>query len=593
MFFVKLYKRYLSWVNKHLSNRQFLILSSVLVGLSAGLASVILKSAVYYIHLLFTYDYNFSFQYYLLLLLPMIGIVGTVIYIKYFLKGKFGKGSAYILHAIAKKSSVVEKATMYSHMVTSAITVGFGGSAGLEAPIVVTGAALGSNYGHANLLNYKDRTLMLACGSAAGIAAVFNSPIAGVMFAIEVLLTDISLNAFIPLIMAAATGALCSKIILKESILFTFTLRQPFDYTNIPYYILLGILTGFVSLYYARMYLFIDSKFKKIKSSIFLKAIIGGLVLGLLIYLFPPLFGEGYESIKILAAGEPSVFLKNSLFSFFADNEWFILFFVGAISLIKVIATSITLNSGGNGGNFAPSLFVGAYLGFFFSRLVNMLKIKVLPESNFAIVGMAGILAGVMYAPLTGIFLIAEITGGYELIIPLMIVSASTYAIVKHFEPYSMDTRELAKLGHILTRNKDKNILTLLDINQIIETNCSPVPSNATFHELTKIIASSKRNIFPVIDKDKNLLGIITLERIREILFELEEYKDTPAVELMDSPPDVIQMTEEMSSVMKKFDNTGAWNLPVVDGQKYVGFVSKSSIFNKYRNQLISNFTEE
>jgi CIC family chloride channel protein len=569
------------------------MLSSVLVGLSAGIAAVTLKTTVYYIHLLFINEDDFKYRYILMFFFPLIGITATVIYIKYFLKGKFGKGSAYILQAIAKKSSIVEKVTLYSHMITSAITVGFGGSAGLEAPIVVTGAAFGSNYGRVNLLNYKDRTLMLACGSAAGIAAVFNSPIAGVMFAIEVLLTDISINAFIPLLLASASGALCSKIILKESILLTFRLRQPFDYTNIPYYIILGILTGFVSLYYARVFIYIDRLFKKFKSKVLLKALTGGLLLGILVFFFPPLFGEGYNSIKVLAGGETSLFLKNSIFSFWADNQWVVISFIGVIALIKVIATSLTLNSGGNGGNFAPSLFVGAYLGFFFARLVNMLKLKVLPESNFSIVAMAGIMAGVMYAPLTGIFLIAEITGGYELMIPLMIVSASAYAIVKHFEPYSMDTRELAKLGHLLTRNRDRTILTLLDIQQIIETNFSPVPSYANFHELTKIIAHSKRNVFPIVDEEKKLLGIITLENIREILFELEEYKDVLAVELMDQPPALIQITEDMSSVMKKFDDTGAWNLPVVEDGKYVGFVSKSSIFNNYRNQLINNFTEE
>lgn len=595
MIFSRLYRLYslvLLYVKKHLNHRQFIIFSSIWVGLSAGMAAVTLKMAVHYIQSSLTNDFHFMYQSYFYLIFPLIGIVLTVTFVKYVLKGKFGKGAGHILLYISKKFSLIEKTTMYSHMVTSALTVGFGGSAGLEAPIVVTGAAIGSNYGRVNTEDYRDRTLLLACGSAAGIAAVFDAPIAGLMFALEVLISEVTISAFIPLIIAAATGALCSKIVLQEKILLFFSLRSPFNYMNVPYYIVLGLLAGLVSLYYARTFRRVESLFRPLENRTYVKALIGGLVLAVLVFLFPPLFGEGYSSIKLLANGDVDGLLKNSFLMEFSSSQWYILSIIGVITLVKVFATSFTLGSGGNGGNFAPSLFVGAFLGFFFSRSVNLLSPIKLPEANFTLVGMAGILSGVMYAPLTGIFLIAEITGGYELMIPLMIVSASAYAIVRHFEPFSMDTKELGSKGELITGNRDRTILTLLHVDEIIERNFSTIKSNASIMEVTEVIAHSKRNIIPVIDNNDNLLGIIKLENIREILFELDEYKELPAVELMDKVPATVEYNEEMCNVMKLFDETGAWNLPVVNNGRYVGFISKSSIFTKYRSELQHHYTD-
>ncbi|MGE5403120.1 MAG: chloride channel protein [Ignavibacteriales bacterium] len=588
MRFLNLYKTVILWLKKHLSSRQFLIISSIIVGLTAGLAAVLLKSVVHLIHSLLTQDYGFSAQKYIILVFPVIGIVLTVAYIKIFLKGNFGRGAAHILSTIARRSGLIERSTMYSHIITSALTVGFGGSAGLEAPIVVTGSAIGSNYSRINLIDYRDRTLLIGCGAAAGIAAVFNAPIAGVMFALEVLISEVTITSFIPLIIAAATGALCSEIILQERILLTFKMVPVFNYMNVPYYLALGILTGIVSLYYARMFYRIEDMFKPLQSRNYLKAVVGGAMLSLLVFLFPSLLGEGYSSIMVLTSGNTDKLFERSLFYEFRHNEWFVIAFVGVISLIKVIATGFTLGSGGNGGNFAPSLFVGAYLGYSFSRLVNLLNISNLPVNNFTIVGMAGIMSGVMYAPLTGIFLIAEVTGGYGLMIPLMIVSALTYAIVNHFEPYSMDTKELARSGFLDTR--DRNILRLISTSELIETDFQAIKSHATIHDLVQTISHSKRNLFPVVDEENKLLGIISLESIRELLFELESYRDMLAVELMNRPQAIVEISEEMSSVMKKFDDTGAWNLPVVDDQKkYVGFVSKSGIFSSYRGQIISS----
>ncbi len=583
----------LSKLHSHLSKTQLIFALSIIVGLVSGFAAISLKTIVYYIHRLLTIAPGSYFQGYIYLIFPLAGILLTVTFIKVFMKNKFGKGSAHIIYTIARKSSNVEKQTMYSHMISSALTVGFGGSAGLEAPIVVTGSAIGSNFGQVFQLTYRDRTLMLACGAAAGIAAVFDAPIAGVMFALEVLIVDMSLSSFIPLIVSAATGALLSKIILRESILLYFTLKQPFNYENVPFYIGLGILTGFVSIYYIRTYLKIEKLFRPLDNHKYARAWIGGLLLGIMILLFPPLFGEGYQSIKILASLHPEELLQNSIFSRLTSNEWILLLVVFGIGLLKVVAASLTIGSGGNGGNFAPSLFVGAFVGFAYAKLINNLIGISIPLSNFAIVGMAGILCGVMHAPLTGIFLIAEITGGYELMIPLMIVAAITFVIVKRFEPYSLDKKELAGKGYLMTQNRDKNILSLLDISELIEKDYISVDSHASLIDLTTIIAHSKRNIFPVVDTDNRLIGLIALDQIREILFELDSYNDILALEVMEAPAALVQENESIESIMQKFESTSCWNLPVVKDGKYVGFVSKSGILAKYREHLRQNFSEE
>ncbi|MFD2244891.1 chloride channel protein [Pontibacter ruber] len=577
----------LLWLRRHTSDRNFVLISSVLVGFTAGLAAVALKTFVHYIQVLLAWGNRFLDQPVWLVVFPIIGILLTVFIAVVFFRGKLGRGTASILYSIAQKSSMVERHKMYSHVLTSGITAGFGGSAGLESPIVVTGSAIGSNFGREYHLNYRDRTLLLACGAAAGIAAVFNAPVAGVLFAIEVLLTDISIAAFIPLIMSAVVGALCSKIILREDILFSFDQISPFAASNVLYYVFLGIMAGLVSVYYTRMALRIEEVFEPYQNQVFRRALVGGLLLGLLIMLFPPLFGEGYQSIKILESGDPAGLLQNSWLSFFGTNPWFVLAFVGALALVKVVATTLTIASGGNGGNFAPSMFVGAHLGFFFSRTLNMLNIGNLPESSFTLVGMAGILSGVMHAPLTAIFLIAEITGGYTLMIPLMIVSATSFAMVKYFEPYSLDTKKLAQKGELLTRDKDQTVLRIMKIRHLIETDFQQVAPEATLGELVQVIAHSRRNLFPVVNKEQQLEGIILLENVREVMFRTEKYDTVQVKELMAQPPAAVQYNDSMADVMNKFDETGAWNLPVLDGKQYIGFVSKSSIFTKYRKLLI------
>lgn len=573
------------WIQFRLTKKQFVFLSSILIGLSVGLAAIILKTFVHYIFIAVTYKEFDSFKY-VFLFLPVIGIFLTVLSVKKLLKGKLYKGLSQIHFAIAKKSSNVPRVQMYAQILTSSLTVGFGGSAGLEAPIIITGAAFGSNYSKTYHLSYKERTLLLACGIAAGIAAVFNAPIAGVLFALEVLLIDISISAFTPLIIAAATGALISKIVLEDDILLSFQLQQPFNYTNVPFYILLGLLAGIVSVYHSRVFNNIEDLFSKSENKIYLNVFIGGALLAALIFIFPSLYGEGYRSIKILSIQQPEILLDNSIFQNYKSNEWFVLAFVGILIFVKAIATGITLGSGGNGGNFAPALFVGSYLGFFLSRGLNMLNLTSLPVSNFTIVGMAGILSGLYHAPLTALFLIAEITGGYTLMIPLMIVSSISYAISKHFEPHSMDIKKLFESSKVYTHDKDLNILANLNISNLIETNFQQISPQDKLRKIVDIISKSRRNIFPVTDADHKLLGIIVLDNVREIIFKNELYDKIIAAELMIPPLATINANETMEAVMKKFEETGAWNLPVIDNEIYLGFISKSGVFSSYRNKL-------
>ncbi|MCW3084116.1 MAG: chloride channel protein [Bacteroidetes bacterium] len=586
-----LIERILSWLHNQLSEKQFLILSSALVGLSAGIAAAILKAFVYLIHhyvvdqKIFTNGFKYIF-----VILPLIGIGLTVVIVRRFFKNKMDRGNAAILLSIAKKGSFLPFNQMYSHLLTSAVTVGFGGSAGLESPIVSTGSAIGSNYARTYKLNYKDRTLLLACGAAGGIAGAFNSPIAGVLFALEVLLVGINITAFIPLLIAAASGALISKIIFRENVLLYFRLQQPFDYHNLPFYIILGVLAGFLSVYYVNSFDKTEHFIAKINSPV-KRLMIGGLLLGLLIAMFPSLFGEGYESIKNLANGNIKELFKDSVLEKYITGNWLIFICISAVMLLKAFATGLTLGSGGNGGNFAPTLFVGAYLGFAFSFILKMIGFKDIPVSNFTIVAMSGVLAGVFHAPLTGIFLIAEITGGYELMIPLMIVSASSYTLVKYFHPDSLDVIRLKKLGAYISEDKDKAILGKIEVEGMIEKNFTTLELDVKLGAIVEKIKHSSRNVFPVINKHNRLLGVILLDSIREEMFNQELYNKVIAKELMQKVDAKIDInTDDIFSIMKKFDESGQWNLPVVDNDKYVGFLSKSTILTKYRAELLNSY---
>lgn len=583
----------LRWLHEKLSHSQFLTLSGILVGCTAGLLGVALKAGVHYIQDVITHDYNFPYQLLFYLIFPVIGITATVLVVKYFFRGKEGKGIPNILYEIAQKSSFVQFSKTYSQLIQSAITVGFGGSAGLESPIAVTGAAVGSNYGRIYKMNYKDRTLLLAAGSAAGIAAAFDAPVAGMMFAVEIILAGVVFSDFIPLMIASVCGALLSKVILGNDIVLHFRLKEPFNYHYVPYYIILGFVAGFYSRYYSviahRLHLFLHSRFK----NKLVLGVSGGIMLSILCFTFPPLFGEGYMSVKTLVDQSAAHLMQNSLFVPFVGNEWVILAFVGLVCLFKVFATTITISSGGNGGNFAPSLVAGAFMGYFFAMCCHLLHIADLPVANFAIVGMAGAMSGILYAPLTSIFLIAEATGGYDLFIPLMIVSTASYLIVKRFSAYSLDVKPLVEAGKIFSRRHDRNILSLLHTHDIIEKDIRTISPDATLRGLVDLIKVSKRNMFGVVNEKQELVGIVMLDDIRDVMFRTELYDSTFIRQLMKSPPAYIDVSESMQQVMKKFDETLAWNLPVIQGKKFLGFISKSSLLNSYRKLLISHSADE
>lgn len=571
-----------------LTPKQFIFLSAVLVGISAAFAVIVLKTFAHWVFYFSTYVSGILKLGFIKGILPIIGILLTVFVVKKVLGGTIQKGTSQILYAVAKKASIIPAKQMYAQIVTSSFTVGLGGSAGLESPIVITGAAFGSNYAQKYKLSYKDRTLLIGCGVAAGIAAAFNAPIAGVLFAIEVLLVDVSISAFTPIMIAAATGALVSVIVLDETILLSFKQQQNFNYHNIPFYVILGIFTGLIAVYYSRNFERIEHFFAHLKFSPYKKALFGASILAIMIFIFPTLFGEGYESIKTLSENDPGQLLENTLFSGFRNNSWALLLFVGFTMMLKVFATGITLGCGGNGGNFAPSLFLGSYAGFFFSKFLNLTGLTKLPISNFTMVGMAGILSGLFHAPLTGIFLIAEITGGYNLMVPLMIVSSISFAISKRFEKHSMDVKNLAKKGHAFTGNKDTNVLSTLNLNSIIHTDFLTLSPEDNLEKLVDLISHSNQSVFAVVDKEQHLLGVIHFNDIREIIFNKYRVKYTLVKEIMTPPADVIYPFHSMEVVMNKFEKTKRTFLPVIKNEKYFGFISKSEALEAYRTKLKS-----
>lgn len=589
-FFYKNFKRLerlLFLIKSLISPRQFIYLSCVLVGISSALAVIVLKSFAHLVYRFAQYLDGFLHLPYSNSIFPIIGIVLTVFIIQKFLDGSIQKGSAAILQAVAKKGGIMPRKQMYSQIITSSFTVGMGGSAGLESPITVTGAAFGSNYAQNYRLSSKDRILLLACGVAAGISAAFNAPIAGVLFAIEVVLAEISITAFIPIMISAATGALVSTIVLNEDILLTFKEGEAFNYHNIPYYILLGILSGFVSINYARTFRKIERIFHKMKIGVYRKALIGAGILAVLIFFFPTLFGEGYESIKILANQHPEKILDNTIISAHKDKAWVLTLFVGVTMLVKVYATGLTLGSGGNGGNFAPSLFLGSYLGFTLSKTVLLLGLdKDISVSNFTLVGMAGILSGLFHAPLTAIFLIAEITSGYNLMVPLMIVSSISFAISKRFEPYSFDIKDLARKGEVYTNDRDRNILNSLETSTFIETHYTAITESKSLEELFTISQQTKKFLFPVLNENEQLVGIINIDEIRPIIFSNFKVKYTSTEEVMRPPKEIVFYDESIDSIMDKFDSSHEDILPVLENGKFIGFIWKIRILEKYREKL-------
>ena len=581
----RLHGKFLFWRLKNIPEKQFIYFLAVFIGFFAGLAAVTLKSTVHFLHEFLTEGFDYQYANYWYLGFPLIGILITVFLNRKLFKEISGHGITDIIYSISQKSGIISEKKIYSRMITSTFTVGFGGSVGLEAPITLTGSAIGSNLTRLMHLSPKVRNLMIGCGAAGGLAAIFNAPIAGVIFALEIIVTNVRINSFIPLLISSVTATLVAKFLIGEEILFSIPLSENIPLGNMPYYIFLGILCGLVSVYFSRSVMEVETRVKNINKNV--RPLLGGLALGLIIFIFPPIYGEGYIGIKTLASNQFFGILYDSLFFNKIEDELFIAIFCVFLVFLKPIAAALTIGAGGSGGIFAPSLVAGGYLGFAFASLIN----QVFPgagvsKNNFLLVGMCGVLGGVQYSPLTAIFLIAEITDGYTLFVPLMIVSAFSYATASYFEPHSLYTKRLILRGELIKDDKDRQVLSLMKMNYLIEKDLHTIHPDSLLADLVTVVSNSKRNIYPVVDDDQNLLGIVTLDDIRKIMFDKEAQESMIVRDLMNSPPAEISPTDQMDAVMKKFEVTGAWNLPVLKDGKYLGFLSKSRIFNAYRTKI-------
>jgi CIC family chloride channel protein len=564
---------------------------SLVVGLLSALAAALLKNAIHYTHQILAKGITSESGSYLYLAYPVIGMLLTLLFVKYIVKDKIGHGISRILYSISKKKSYLKAHNTWTSIIASTLTIGFGGSVGAEAPIVLTGSSIGSAIGRSFKLNYKNITLLIGCGAAGAVSGIFKAPIAGIVFTLEILLLDLTISSIVPLLISSVTAATVAYFLMGDKVLFTFNVVEAFNISNIPWYVLLGIISGLISLYFSKMTLFLEGSYEKIRN-IYLRLILGGIVLGGLIYLFPSFYGEGYDTIMSLLQGNSDLVFRNSIFNQFSDNFLVISLFMLGLILLKVVASSSTNGAGGVGGIFAPTLFIGGINGFLVANLLKRFVNVDLPDNRFVLVGMAGMMAGVMHAPLTAIFLIAEITGGYNLLIPLIITSTVAYITTRSFEKHSIYHVQLAERGELITHDKDKAVLMRMDLKKEIETDLQKVKPTDTLGDLIKIISKSKRNIFPVVDEYNILEGVVSLDDVREIMFQQELYDTTTMKDVMTIPPSYIDKKESIETVMETFRKTGAWNLPVLDNGYYVGFISKSRIYSTYRELLIE-FSEE
>lgn len=577
--------KFLFWRAKHIPQNRFILILSVAVGFIAGLVAVLLKNTTHFLQELVQSDFldqYFSLYYFAF---PLVGI-GITLIVKKYIKRPVGEGIPSTLFSISRRSGFLRPYKMYASLITSAFTVGFGGSVGLEGPTVSTGSAIGSNLGRMMHLNFRQRILMIGCATAGAIASIFNAPIAAIIFTIEIFSLDLTLASLVPLLLASVSGAVTSIFIEGNESLFNHAVLDPFRIADLHWYALLGIFTALTSVYFNKVYFYFDEFFTKIESR-WKKLFIGGLALGLSIWLIPPLYGEGYQTINALLNGDVLSVIEGSIIFQKFEGPYVIMSLLLGLVLFKIFAAVFTIGAGGVGGIFAPSLFVGSALGFVFAFIIVEFGIAEISTTNFALVGMAGLMAGVLHAPLTAIFMIAEITSGYDLFLPLMTVSTISYLVTRNLMPFSIYNMQLAKRGDLITHNKDQAILTLLNLKKVIESDFKKVRPEMTLGELVEVVSKSRRNLFPVIDENHALVGVLTLDDFRGIMFESERYDNTFVSELMIKPPALIQHEENMNQVMKKFQATGAWNLPVVENGKYIGFVSKSKLFSVYRRKLM------
>ncbi|HOF97812.1 MAG TPA: chloride channel protein [Paludibacteraceae bacterium] len=588
----EIYLQAINWREKHIKERQFILILSFLTGIFAALAAFVLKMAIHSVQSLVTESFNRESLNYLYLITPAVGIIITSLFVRHIVKDDISHGVTRILYAISQRKSILKLHNVWTSLVGSSITIGFGGSVGAEAPIVLTGSAIGSNLGKFFKMNQKTMMLLIGCGAAGAIAGIFKAPIAGLVFTLEVLMLDMTMTSIVPLLISSVTATSVTYILTGDEFMFQFTNYEPFAVERIPYLLMLGVVCGLVSLYFTRGMNWLENFYKKFENP-YIKWAIGGSILSVLIFLFPPLYGEGYDTIASLLNNDISSVVKQSFFLGSENKPLVLLTYLVLIIVFKIFATASTTSAGGVGGIFAPSLFVGCITGFVVAEILNLIGLN-MPIENFALAGMAGLMSGVMHAPLTGIFLIAELTGSYYLFMTLIIVSTISYLTIILFEPHSLYAMRLAQKGELITHNKDKAVLTLLKMENVIETNLNVLEPDMKLGEVIKIISHSKRNVFPVVNpKNGVLLGILTLDEIRNIMFRPELYQRFTVRQLMISPPTFLNVNMPMEKVMQIFEDTGAWNLPVVDDEKhYIGFVSKSTIFNSYRHVLV-HFSDE
>ena len=586
--------RFLIWKYKHISDRQFIYILSVAIGLLAGLGAVALKNLTHYIQRLLEGEFIKEIHQLFYFIFPIIGLLLTLLAIKYIINKKVGHGIPSTLYAISKQKGIMPRHQMWASLLTAPLTVGFGGSVGLEGPTVATGAALGSNFARLFHLNQTARTLLIGCAAAGAMSSIFKAPIAAIIFAVEIFSLELTIASMIPLLLASISAVLTSYFFFGDDVLLHFKIQDKFQLYDVIFYIFLGVSSAVTSIYFSKVYFAVDTFFKRFENP-YKRLLIGGVVIGVIVFFIPPLFGEGFETINAILKGNIAEVTTNNIFNMVTDNVWIIAALLVGLVTFKVIAMAFTFGAGGVGGVFAPTLFTGSISGYVFAMVINYSNLfnHQLSLTNFAMVGMAGLMAGVLQAPLTAIFLIAEITGGYELFVPLMIVASISFLITKKYVPHNIYVSELAKRGQLMTHDKDKNVLMMLNMDQVIETNFITIsPKMSLGDMLHKAVTKSTRNLFPVVNDKQEFIGIVLLDDIREFMFDQKLYDTTIVGDYMHNAPEhIFYETDTMEKVMQKFQDSGAWNLPVIKNGQYHGFISKSKLLTVYRRKLI-NFTK-
>lgn len=583
--------KFLIWRRNHIADSTFVMLLSVIVGIAAGLGAVIIKRSVRFIEHMLTEGFSDDIHNYSYFIYPAIGLLIVILFQKFILKKPVGHGIPNVLYAISKNSSLIKAYQMVASIITSSITVGFGGSVGLEGPTVSTGAAIGSNVGRVLRLDYRRITLLVACASAGAMSAIFKAPIAAIIFALEVLMLDLTMAALTPLLISSVTAALVSYVLMGQYTVYNFQVIEQFNMGNVPFYVILGILAGLISLSFTKIYYFTEDIFDKIKTW-YAKWLLGVAILGVLLFFLPSLYGEGYDVISSSLRGDYSELFKNSMFYDYRENTIAIILMFVAVIFLKSFATSATFGAGGIGGIFAPTLFIGANTGLFLAEILRYFGYNTVVASNFALIGMCGLIAGVLHAPLTAIFLIAELTGGYQLFIPLMIVSTISYTTINYFVKTSVYTRQLARRGELFTHDKDKMVISLMNVKDLLETKFKTVHKDANLGELVKVITNSKRNVFPVVDDEGIFYGVVHLNDIRDVIFKPELYDSVMVSSLMHAPMTSATRDDSMEDIVEKFQKTSQFNIVVLEEGKYIGFVSRANVFSKYR-KMLKEFSED